>query len=99
MILIFDHEVEDDFWDDFEEVYVGQSENMCQRIHMHLTGKGNGDVYADMRSGKHVYVQFSPCEDEEMNELEKMLIIAYNAKASYNKTHGGGTIRTAGRSV
>ena len=93
VILVFDHEVEDGDWDDYDEVYVGQSVNMCQRVRNHLTGSGNGDVYADMRSGKHVYVQFNPCEEEELNDLEKALIIAYNATGSYNRTSGGSRIR------
>ena len=95
VILVFDREVEDGNWNDFEEVYVGQSENMCQRVRMHLTGSGNGDIYADMRSGRHVYVQFNPCDEEDMNDLEKSLITAYNATASYNKTSGGSRIRVA----
>lgn len=34
------------------EVYVGQSLHICNRVRNHLNGKGNGDVYADVREGK-----------------------------------------------
>ena len=93
VILIFSHEVEGDAWDDFDEVYIGQSVNMCARVHAHFNGKGNGDVYADVRNGKYVYVQFVPCKQEDMNDIEKSLIGAFNATDSYNRTRGGSVYR------
>lgn len=93
VILIFDHPVTDDNFTSYDNVYIGQSVNVCQRVHSHFTGKGNGDVYADVRNGKYVYVQFRRCEKEEMNSLEKSLIDAFSATDSYNNTRGGGTRR------
>ena len=93
VILIFDHPVEDGNWTGYENVYIGQSVNVCQRVHNHFNGKGNGDVYADIRNGKYVYVQFKRCEKAEMNNLEKSLIQAFDATDSYNKTRGGATQR------
>ena len=43
-------------WKSYENVYVGQSLHVCSRVRNHLTGHGNGDVYADVRNGKPVYV-------------------------------------------
>ena len=41
----------------YENVYVGQSLYVCSRVRNHLTGHGNGDVYADVRNGKPVFVK------------------------------------------
>lgn len=72
-----------------DEVYVGQSLHICNRVRNHLNGKGNGDVYADVREGKPVFVHFERCEDPQMNDLEKRLIDAFHATESYNSTRGG----------
>ena len=77
----------------YENVYVGQSVKMCQRVHNHFTGKGKGDIYADIKYGKYVYVRLVPCAKEEMNALEKQLIRAFNSTNSYNATVGGGKRR------
>ena len=77
----------------YENIYIGQSINVCQRVHNHFNGKGNGDIYADIRNGKWVYVQFIRCPQEELNRREKELIAAFNATTSYNRTKGGSAIR------
>ncbi len=73
----------------YSDVYVGQSVNMYKRVFNHLTGHGNGDVYADMKYKKHVFVAFMPCSTQELNALEIELISKYNATESYNRTKGG----------
>lgn len=73
----------------YENVYVGQSLHVCSRVRNHLTGHGNGDVYADVRNGKPVFVKIVPCPAQQMNALEKKLIKAFNATSSYNNTAGG----------
>lgn len=73
----------------YENVYVGQSLHVCSRVRNHLTGHGNGDVYADVRMGKPVFVKLVPCAAEQMNALEKNLIRTFNATSSYNTTAGG----------
>lgn len=93
IIRIFEDEVEDDDFSNYIEIYIGQSINICQRVHNHLNGKGNGDVYADYKYGMHLYVQLIPCDIEDMNDLERQLIRKYHATESYNKTRGGGQIR------
>lgn len=89
IILIFDNEVTDNDYSQYKDVYVGQSINMCQRIHDHLSGYGNGDVYADFKYGKHLYVKMIPYANSELNIREKELIRSFNATKSYNKTKGG----------
>lgn len=96
VILIFDKPVVNDNFKGFENVYVGQSVNRYQRVHNHFNGKGNGDVYADIKYGKSVYVQLIPCKKEMMNAKEKELIALFNATQSYNKTKGGATHRRKG---
>ena len=93
VILIFNRPVTDGNYYNYDDIYIGQSVKVCNRIHQHFNGKGNGDIYGDIKYGKHVYVQFITCPKEEMNSLEKKLIRAFNATSSYNKTKGGGTRR------
>lgn len=73
----------------YDDVYVGQSIHVCQRVRQHLTGHGNGDVYADVREGKDVQVRIVPCSKSEMNVIERNLISAFHATDSYNRTCGG----------
>lgn len=75
----------------YENVYVGQSIWVENRVHNHFIGKGNGDVYADVKYGKKVFVKIIYCEREKMNAIEKRLIDKYDATSSYNGTSGGST--------
>lgn len=77
----------------YENVYVGQSLHVCSRVRNHLTGHGNGDVYADVRMGKPVFVKIVPCSAQQMNALERSLIKTFNATSSYNATAGGSARR------
>jgi len=94
VILIFGNIVENEKYDNFDNVYIGQSINICKRVHSHFTGKGKGDIYADIKYGKEAYVQFIPSPIEDMNKLEKELIRSFNAQTSYNNTRGGGIVRS-----
>jgi hypothetical protein len=94
VILIFDEPVIDGDFQNYQNVYIGQSVKMFQRVHNHFNGKGNGDVYADVRAGKYVYVQCIFCPKEQMNSLEKRLIASFDAQLSYNQTRGGGMSRS-----
>ena len=76
-------------WKSYENVYVGQSKTIHQRVHNHFNGRGNGEVYADIQRGKWVYVSFVKCEEYEMNSKEIELIALFDATNSYNKTRGG----------
>ena len=93
VILIFNKRVRGGNFYNYRDVYVGQSKTMANRVHNHLIGKGNGDVYADVKYGKYVYIQLNYCNYGEMNDLEKKLIKKYNAQESYNNTKGGGIER------
>lgn len=73
----------------YHEIYVGQSVNMYRRVFNHFTGHGNGDVYADVKYQRHVFVKFVPCAPEFLNQYEKTLIQHYQATQSYNRTKGG----------
>ena len=78
---------------EWDAVYVGQSVNVCSRVRQHLTGHGNGDVYADVRAGEYVEVRILPCAKWQMNDIECSLIAAFNATNSYNRTRGGARVR------
>ena len=91
IILIFDRPVTDGDYECYRNGYIGQSINVISRVHNHLTGKGNGDVYADMKIGKHVYVKIITCPVAELNSLEIRLIAAFDRNRLYNKSKGGGS--------
>ena len=73
----------------FSNVYVGQSMEVYRRVHSHLNRKGNGDVYADVRDGKHIEIEIYPCRPSHLNDLERKLIRKYHAEEYYNRTAGG----------
>ena len=72
--------------------YVGQGQRVFERVNMHFTGRGNGDVYADHKYGdlftiRVIFLAGSGCKT--LNELERKTITAYDSVAhGYNKTHG-----------
>ncbi len=77
----------------YQNVYVGQSLKVYHRIFSHFSGRGNGEVYGDVRDGLYVYVRVVPCKEKKLNEMERRLIQVYHATKSYNKTEGGATVR------
>ncbi|MBE6528182.1 MAG: sel1 repeat family protein [Thermoplasmata archaeon] len=90
IILMFDAPVNDGDYSDYINGYIGQSVNACARVHNHLNGKGNGDVYADRKNGKHLYVKIISCDRSELNSLERQLIASFDKNRLYNKNKGGG---------
>lgn len=96
VILVFDEPVRNDSWSEYSRSYVGQSVSVYKRVYGHLTGKGNGDVYADFRDGKNVYVSIVKCSRAELNSKEKELIAAFDSGRSYNRTSGGSARRDGG---
>lgn len=89
VITIYKRPVAHFNYKNYENIYIGQSVNVYKRVHNHFNGKGNGDVYADIKYGKHVYVRFVRCKKADLNKKEIELISAFNATQSYNKTRGG----------
>ena len=79
--------------DSYTSAYAGQSMNVYRRLQNHLTGKGNGDVYADFRSGKCVMIRVELCDPDFLNDLEKERISELDPKRRYNITSGGGATR------
>lgn len=72
--------------------YVGQGQNVLDRVNNHFTGKGNGDVYADFKYGDIFGIKMIALEKSgfrSLNELERNTIMVYDACAKgYNKTRG-----------
>ena len=72
--------------------YVGQAQSVLSRINQHLTGHGNGDVYADYKYGDRFTVTSIRLRGSgfgTLNELERHSISVYNAYSKgYNKTRG-----------
>ena len=72
--------------------YVGRSINVKDRLFTHFTGRGNGDVYFDYRSGDSFmvrYYPFNPNQYRSIDELEYHLIRIYQAsEIGYNRQKG-----------
>lgn len=72
--------------------YVGQGKEVLNRVNSHLTGRGNGDVYADFKYGDEFTVSMIALENsgyDSLNSLEKDTISRYKAYyKGYNKTRG-----------
>ena len=77
---------------DSGKCYVGQSKDVLNRVFSHLSGSGNGDVYADFKYGSNFSVVTLPFVDSKFNNLNEMerVCIDYfdSAKNGYNKTKG-----------
>ena len=93
VILIF-NKVPNAEFSNYCDVYCGQSQTVLHRVKKHLSGYGNGNIFADIKYGKKAFIKILPCKLEQMNDLEKYLIEKYNATKSYNKTKGGSADRT-----
>ena len=72
--------------------YVGQAQNVSDRINQHFTGRGNGDVYADYKYGQEFLVSIVPFANSgyySLNDLERAMIELYDAyELGYNRTRG-----------
>lgn len=72
--------------------YVGQGKKVLDRVNMHFTGKGNGDVYADYKYGDEFTIKIIGLKHSgyrSLNALERDTIATFDAYASgYNKTKG-----------
>lgn len=72
--------------------YVGQAKHMFQRVNNHLSGRGNGDVYADYKYGDDFTIKMVELKNSgfsTLNELERNMIMAYDAYTNgYNRTRG-----------
>ena len=66
---------------------VGQSKKVLQRVKSHLTGSGNGDVYADFKYGDNFDITIHKCDEFDLNNIERTFISKYKASSSkgYNK--------------
>lgn len=80
-----DGAVKKDDFSKYREVYVGKAENMGEAIHADFTGRGNPDVYADVKYKQHVYALLYPCEVEKLDEMHTSLVAALDADRSYNR--------------
>lgn len=72
--------------------YVGQSATVADRVNLHFTGKGKGDVYADYKYGDRFVIRLIRLKKSgygTLNDLESEMIRRYDAFGTgYNKTRG-----------
>lgn len=75
--------------------YVGQSVRVLARVTQHLSGHGNGDLYADYKYGDKFMVRTISLTEsgyQSLNDLERDMIAAYDAyRTGYNATRGNRT--------
>lgn len=69
--------------------YVGQSLKILRRVKSHLTGKGNGDIYADYKYGSQLEITLIEVPSWQLNEVERLLIKdLQSTKHGYNRSKG-----------
>ena len=72
--------------------YVGQSTRVVGRLIQHLTGCGNGDVYADYKYGDDFELNVVSLREsgyDSLDALESDTIAAYDAYGrGYDRTRG-----------
>ena len=73
----------------YDDIYIGQSVHVRNRVFHHLKGHGNGEVYYGLRSGCKVYILIRKCRRKKLNQYEKELIAYFDATSSINMTRGG----------
>ena len=87
VILIFNDPPVD--FSEYDDVYIGQSIHIYQRLHQHFSGHGNHKVYQAQKQGRHIYVTFVTCIPRKMNVTERRLIRIFKATQSFNVQKGG----------
>ena len=70
---------------DYKDVFVGSAIDLGRSISSELAGKGNVDVYADIKYGKNVIILVYSCPVDSLEEMKTALITALDADSSYNK--------------
>ena len=75
--------------------YIGQSIHVMSRVNSHLSGRGNGDVYADYKYGDRFEIRMVKLKKsgyKNLNDLERELIDMYDScKSGYNRQRGNVT--------
>ena len=87
-IATYGRAVKKDDYSEYRDIYVSKSNRMGSSIYDDLSGRGNPDVYADVKYKQDVYVLLFPCEESRLDQLEHSLVVALDADASYNKAKG-----------
>lgn len=73
VIAVYARPVMDGNYAGYSSIYIGQAADLCQQVHDLFNGRGNREVYEDIRNKKYIYVQLLPCAKEKLNEIEDML--------------------------
>ena len=78
--------------EDRKMCYVGQATQVMGRVNQHLTGKGNGDVYADYVQGDRFRIRMIALAGSgyrDLDAMERDAIACYHAyDEGYNRTRG-----------
>lgn len=89
VILIYSHDFDGVNFQNYRNVYVGQSVTIHQRVYNHMHGKGCPYLQTDIALQNPMFFRFVPCHRQEMNQFEKQIIWALDATRSYNQRRGG----------
>lgn len=71
-------------YSEYRDIYVGKSLSMGRSVYDDVSGKGDVDVYADVKYKQDVYVLLFPCREDKLDQLKGSLVVALDADASYN---------------
>ena len=85
VLAVYGSTVKKDDYGTFRDIYVGASTDMGKSIHDDISGKGNIDIYADVKYKQHVYMMLYPCAEDKLEALKDSLVTALDADKSYNR--------------
>lgn len=84
VIATYARAVKKDDYSEYRDIYVGKSLSMGRSVYDDVSGKGDVDVYADVKYKQDVYVLLFPCREDKLDQLKGSLVVALDADASYN---------------
>lgn len=66
-------------------VYVASADKLGPAVDAEFSGRGNVDVYADVKYGQRVCAYLYPCPEDSRPKLESALVAVFDAAGSYNR--------------
>lgn len=82
---VYEHAPKEKGFGRYHDIYIGKSDDIGRSIADDLAGRGNVDVYADVKYEQDALLFLFPCQVENLERLHQSLIVALDADESYNR--------------
>lgn len=80
VFLVFDKDVSDGNYKNYEKAFVGNSKQIKKEIHKVINNALLSKVYKAIEEGKHVYVSIFPCKETMLDSTQQKLIELYHGE-------------------